>query len=330
MEAKVIQKHLLSSHRQAVIYDHGQADETVAHLWQRYTCELRSPRYFCRWHQAELGRGSLAYIYHPCATSTVCDGPLTEAYRLLIPMEGRVESRINGKRSLATPAAAAIHGPGQDLKLEVDPCRVLMLSLDGGSARMAFARRFRYVPVLETWAPDFSLGSPAASALWSLTLWTATELDRADSPLKVSPRTARALTRSLLSLFLDVLDEKYPFHARKTEDLAELHVRRIEAWIDANFAEPMGIEEMAAVVDVTSRSVQTGFRRLRGCTPMQYLRRRRLEQARRLLETATEETTVTNVALDSALFHLGRFSAAYRAMFGEKPSETLARSRSGA
>jgi AraC-like DNA-binding protein len=214
-----------------------------------------------------------------------------------------------------------------NLKLEVNPCRVLMLTLDGQSTRIAFKRRFRHVPALETWAPDFSLGSPAASALWSLTLWTAAELDRSNSPLQASPRTANAVTRSLRSLFLDVLDEKYPFHSRKTEDLAELHVRRIEGWIDANLAEPMGVEEMAAVVDVTSRSIQTAFRRLRGCTPMQYLRRRRLEEARRLLENATPETTVTNVALDSGLFHLGRFSAAYRAMFGEKPSETLARSR---
>ena len=103
-----------------------------------------------------------------------------------------------------------------------------------------------------------------------------------------------------------------------------------EAWIEANLTEPIGVEEMAGLAGVSSRSVQTAFRRVRGCTPMQYVQRRRLELARQFLQAPTPGTSVTNVAVDCGLFHFGRFAAAYRALFGEKPSETLARSRPGA
>ena len=35
--------------------------------------------------------------------------------------------------------------------------------------------------------------------------------------------------------------------------------------------------------------------------------------------------TVTEIALDNGFTHLGRFSVNYRELFGESPSETLAR-----
>jgi tetratricopeptide (TPR) repeat protein len=52
----------------------------------------------------------------------------------------------------------------------------------------------------------------------------------------------------------------------------------------------------------------------------------RLAKARRELERARPGVRVTDIALDNGFTQLGRFAAAYRAMYGEPPSATLRQS----
>jgi transcriptional regulator GlxA family with amidase domain len=118
-----------------------------------------------------------------------------------------------------------------------------------------------------------------------------------------------------------------PFLHRATRRTAEKHVRHIEAWMEANLAEPIGLQDMAAVVNLAPRSVQYAFRRSRGCTPIQALLQCRLERARRELLEADPWVTVTEVATLCGFDHLSRFARRYRERFGEPPSATLARAR---
>jgi transcriptional regulator GlxA family with amidase domain len=62
-------------------------------------------------------------------------------------------------------------------------------------------------------------------------------------------------------------------------------------------------------------------------SPLEFVRRRRLEQAHSMLASGSPGTTVTAAALRAGFSHMGRFARDYHAQFGEKPSETLARSR---
>ena len=63
-----------------------------------------------------------------------------------------------------------------------------------------------------------------------------------------------------------------------------------------------------------------------GLTPMTYLIRLRLHRVRQaLLAAAAESTTVSAEALKWGFWHFGEFSRAYRACFGEAPSDTLRR-----
>jgi transcriptional regulator GlxA family with amidase domain len=57
---------------------------------------------------------------------------------------------------------------------------------------------------------------------------------------------------------------------------------------------------------------------------MEFLRKRRLLRARGML-LGRSEHTVAQVAYSCGFEHLGRFSAQYRAEFGEKPTESLAK-----
>jgi AraC-like DNA-binding protein len=204
---------------------------------------------------------------------------------------------------------------------------MLFLALPADTVQAALNSRFTSVPPFETWATEFPLDTSAAAALASLCLWTAGELERPGSFLLSAPRAMASLERTVLAFFVEALEERYPGIDRATPDLAEKQVRMIEEWMDAHLTDIVGVEQLAAVVGTVPRSVQRTFRRLRGCTPMQAFLRRRLELAKRLLEDGILDRTVTDVATECGFFHLGRFSARYRALFGETPSATLARRR---
>ena len=101
-------------------------------------------------------------------------------------------------------------------------------------------------------------------------------------------------------------------------------VRRAEDYLRHHYAEAVTVEKLAAVAGVSVRTLFSGFRDFREVTPMTYLRRVRLDKARRALQSgeARGAAGVTKVALDCGFSHLGRFAAHYRAQFGELPSQT--------
>jgi transcriptional regulator GlxA family with amidase domain len=72
------------------------------------------------------------------------------------------------------------------------------------------------------------------------------------------------------------------------------------------------------------RAVAYSFRQGLGITPLQVMRRCRLNGAHRDLRSAEPgSTTVATVAMAWGFSQLGRFAVEYRKMFGYRPSETL-------
>lgn len=103
-------------------------------------------------------------------------------------------------------------------------------------------------------------------------------------------------------------------------------VRRGLDYLHAHAGEPLRMADVAAAAGTSVRMLQNGFSAHRGQSATQVLRSMRLTNARRrLLEDPL--ATITQVALASGFQHLGRFSVAYRATFGESPSATAKRSR---
>lgn len=81
---------------------------------------------------------------------------------------------------------------------------------------------------------------------------------------------------------------------------------------------------------VGERTLQYAFRERFGLTPAAFLKMRRLaEVRRRLLRSNTGHLLVGETAASLGFFHVGQFAADYRRAFGETPSRTLERSRSG-
>jgi transcriptional regulator GlxA family with amidase domain len=101
-------------------------------------------------------------------------------------------------------------------------------------------------------------------------------------------------------------------------------LRRAIAFIHENAHQDIGLSDIAAAINVTPRSVQYTFRRHLATTPLEYLRRVRLDRAHRDLVAADPTVdTVMAIAERWRFSHAGRFSIAYRETFGTPPSRTL-------
>ena len=127
------------------------------------------------------------------------------------------------------------------------------------------------------------------------------------------------LVRQLLLLRFPLLAElvKEPPGVFGFEQLLE--------WIRANCCEPISLSELEARSGYSRRSLQRAFQARFGCGPMQWLRKQRMEIARRKLETAPLGTRVQNIAHQCGYISLSSFCRDYNQMFCVSPRKHLNR-----
>ena len=106
--------------------------------------------------------------------------------------------------------------------------------------------------------------------------------------------------------------------------LAAERVSGGEAWVSSvtTSARLSALQQTLAVAGVSLRSLYAGFQDFCDISPMQYLRNVRLERVRAELTAGPVSGGVASVALRWGFTHMGRFSAEYKAHFGESPSQT--------
>jgi len=101
-------------------------------------------------------------------------------------------------------------------------------------------------------------------------------------------------------------------------------LRRAMAFIDEFAGADISAVDIAAGAHVTLRAVQHAFQRHLCTTPTAYLRQVRLDRARQELQAASSEhAAATEIASRWGFPSPSRFTAHYRAAYGELPGDTL-------
>lgn len=107
-----------------------------------------------------------------------------------------------------------------------------------------------------------------------------------------------------------------------------LKLKQAIEYIRENLHQPLSIQKISSEIGMSRRSLIYIFREVFGMGPMEYCKSCRLNAVRRQLKVADAKTDkVVEIAKRWGFHHMGHFSADYRAIFGELPSETLRRSR---
>ena len=121
----------------------------------------------------------------------------------------------------------------------------------------------------------------------------------------------------LLGAWLDHLESEHEPSARlRASDIERLeHARCI---LLARLAAPPRLSELARLAGLNEAKLKAGFRACFGDSVFGYLRRRRLDEAHRLLRDG--RYGVTEVALRVGYQNPSKFAAAFKAQFGISPS----------
>ncbi|MFC1408940.1 AraC family transcriptional regulator N-terminal domain-containing protein [Streptacidiphilus sp. N1-12] len=100
-------------------------------------------------------------------------------------------------------------------------------------------------------------------------------------------------------------------------DSSLTHISRTIRWIRDNYAEPMRIEDLAALAGMSPSAFHRHFRAVTAMSPLQFQKRIRLQEARTLLATRAGDVAGVGhlVGYDSP----SQFSREYRRLFGHPP-----------
>jgi AraC-like DNA-binding protein len=109
---------------------------------------------------------------------------------------------------------------------------------------------------------------------------------------------------------------------------SDLFFGKVDRYIDTHVREDISAADLASECTVSLRTLYDRFAVHKGVSPSTYVKEKKLRRIYARLSNANVPTqSVTEVALEFGFCHLGRFSAEYKAMFGELPSGTFHRSR---
>jgi AraC-like DNA-binding protein len=177
---------------------------------------------------------------------------------------------------------------------------------------------------------DLEFTAPADGAemqrLQRILLFLADQLDGAEA--KIPDQVLAEYEQLVMVSFLTANRHNYSHLLdRAPRAPGPWQVRLVEEYIEANWRAPLDIETLAAVTGGSTRSIFKAFKEARGVSPMAFVKRVRLENARRALQQLDESTSVIDVASECGFLNPGHFARDYRIAFDELPSETLRRSR---
>jgi len=115
----------------------------------------------------------------------------------------------------------------------------------------------------------------------------------------------------------------------KTGDVQGAAARRAATFVRAHAEQALSVDDIAAACGLHVRTLYRSFASEYRLTPKRYLLQYRLDRIRAALLVAGQGATVTTIAVDHGVTHLGRFARAYTLSFGEPPSATLRRATEG-
>ena len=141
------------------------------------------------------------------------------------------------------------------------------------------------------------------------------------------PEVTRALETKLIHILVRCLAEGHSLEPTAGGRRQNSILTRFVDILKENPHRPLYLTEICAAIGVPERTLRACCEEHLGMGPIRYLTLRRMHLVRRALQQSHPSTaTVTQIVNDHGFCELGRFSVAYRMLFGESPSETFRQS----
>jgi len=295
---------------------------------QKYELQARTNPFLANIQFKKLNALTLSYAWFAPAM-VITSTPIEPYYTLFFRLHGSSEYSIRRRSFFTSPSCGAFLPGMQPVQVRTkENWHVFGTRFSPGALQLELSRllgRETVRPIEFDPLVNFDRG--AGRIVRRLLARLYEQARKAESRFGISPLAIRHTERSLITLVLEGLSHNYSKFVNGPETgIAPWQVRSVEEYIRENADKPLSLGDLAMVGGVSARSLQSTFRRHRGCSPMEFLRRTRLDRVRdELVELS--HSTVTSAAMNWGFFHLGRFAAEYRDRFSESPSATLRRSQ---
>ena len=261
---------------------------------------------------------------------TIVDFPESDFARLQIALKGRAATILKGRGIPVSAQRPCIVPSGQPIRVVFEPgYEQLLLRIDTAALEKALLTLLGAKPrgalILDPFAPAIE---PSSRVLRDLTVFLANQLNSTAAQLPEAVLTE--LEQALMMAFLSAHRHNFSeFLEAPAKDAAPRVVRLAEEYIEASWNRAITIDELASQTNTSIRSLYAAFRKSRGYTPMAFAKTVRLQRAKKMLQEANQRTSVSEIAFKCGFGNLGHFANDFREMFGELPSEMLARTRRG-
>jgi AraC-like DNA-binding protein len=306
------------------------AREQVARKFCRHKLEIVGDRrlFHTRHHYVMGNMMSLNYIDYG-ADVLIDPGALNDFYLIQIPLDGFADIK-NGNRTVAADrSTGSVLNPQWETRMRwFTGCRQILLQVKKAPFQ-AFANRVfdRDLPGEVMFDPRIDLTRPEMVGWLRLVASLYAAID--DGEANVTPQSLmwHLTEQRIIELFLQAQPSNVAIFAEAvTGSPTPRHLKRARAFIRDNAHRPITLIDIAEAAGCSTRTLQSAFQSTYGSTPLRVLRDERLRRVRFELtggENVGPGMTIADVAMKWGFHHLSRFSAEYRAAFGELPRETL-------
>jgi len=137
----------------------------------------------------------------------------------------------------------------------------------------------------------------------------------------------RKMESELIRLLLEAQPHNYSRLLNRCNGAGSWQIRAAEEYMRAYAHLPLTLGDICQAAGVNVRTLLHTFQKKRGHSPMDFLRRLRMEAVRNALLHPDLQTSVTREAANWSFLHFGRFAHDYRERYHELPSETLRQAR---
>jgi AraC-like DNA-binding protein len=304
--------------------DPSLAECTVGSLVEPRRFQLRGDRHAVdiRISHVSMGLGHLFGVSHGVAL-VATSAPIS-SYQVMVPLRGRLVGNTAAGEVVADPGTALVYSPRDSLDTYwSEDCTSLVLSVPAERLRAlardvypaADASNIRLRPLMRL---ADGAGRSFANALGVI------------AQESIDPESAfrRGLTTQFLeqTLLLSLIAAQgESMEAAQAFPPPPAYIGKALAVIEARCDEDIGMADLVRAAGVSMRTLQYGFLERFGVGPMTYLRQKRLRRVHDALRQASPGSCkIGDMAARWGFFHGSAFANAYRKMFGELPSQTLA------
>ncbi|MGX5775609.1 AraC-like ligand-binding domain-containing protein [Methylorubrum zatmanii] len=279
-----------------------------------------------RHHSAAFGGLTLNFVSYG-AEVEIDPGCLDRFFLLQVPLAGSALVRNGTHETLANVDRATLLSPAFPTRMVWDAgCEKLIVLVPRGLLEEHVIRVLDRIPRPFEFDPAIDLRRPRGAAIRSQVTLLQHLAESRDRPSAGTDVFERELASAFVTLLVGHMLERgggTSLPQSQRVSVAPAHVRRAEEYIRAHLDSALTLPHLAEKSGSSMRSLQEGFRQFRESTISDFILAQRLDRWRTLILASDADAKVGDLALCVGLNHLGRAAAAYRARFGEAPSQTL-------